>query len=463
MENQPLIGSAAVGRFHPTSSLFRYTLLIIIALICFGSYFTYDEIQPSQYRDNFNGYITDSRFGLLYSVYSIPNTVLVFFGGIVGDKIGLRLAGMIFVSLCLAGSVLVALGSTMIGVLSPASGYMITILGRVVFGCGAESLNVIQNSMIARWFSGGRELAFAMGLSLSMSRLGDLFALSGTTYIVNWFPGSNFNWILWLGVILCGVSCVAVIIYSVVDKATEKYFVGRTQDPNENNLNFRAVLHFDKRFWLIAIVCMAYYGGIFPFTAICSKFLTQSYGMSDSKAGIYSGIVTLSSLVLSPFLGKFIDIVKMRPYFVVIGSLVVIPCHLYLAFMLAYPIVPIIFMGLSFSLVPAALWPSIPIVIKPAEVATAFGVMAAIQNSGLAAINALAGVLSDNYGYQKTMYFFVFMDCVGLIFGVALLLQDIKNGELLIGRTPVVVPQVENPSYYEESSYQAKRGINYDD
>jgi len=270
-----------------------------------------------------------------------------------------------------------------------------------------------------------------MGLSLSMARLGDLFALSGTTYVVEWV-GGNFNWILWLGAILCGMSFFAVVIYSIVDKASEKHFTGRTINPEDNELNFSAILRFDARFWLIAIICMSYYGGIFPFVTICNNYLQEEYNLGTKEAGILSGIVTLSSLILSPFLGKLVDLTARRPYFVVFGSLVVIPTHIYLAFLIRYPVIPIIFMGLSFSLVPSALWPAVPIIIKPREVATAFGVMAAIQNSGLALVNYVSGVISDSrFGYRGAMWFFVLMDVIGLIFGIMLVILDKAKGGAL--------------------------------
>eukprot|EP01119_Soliformovum_irregulare_P001598 TRINITY_DN1131_c0_g1_i1.p1 TRINITY_DN1131_c0_g1~~TRINITY_DN1131_c0_g1_i1.p1 ORF type:complete len:475 (+),score=90.57 TRINITY_DN1131_c0_g1_i1:29-1426(+) len=420
--------------FHPTRALYRYTLLLIISLICFGSYFTYDEIQPTDYLLKFNGYLghpndtqSSEKFTLLYSVYSFPNTILVFFGGIVGDKIGLRLSGLIFVTLCLIGAVLVALGSQLIGVLTPATGYIITVAGRVVFGCGAESLNVIQNAMISRWFSGGRELAFAMGLALSISRLGDFLALSVTSSIAH--KMGSFDWILWGGAILIAISLGSVLIYSVMDKASERFFPNRVVDPTENQLNFRAVLRFDLRFWLIAIACLSYYGGIFPFISILGHFLTAAYGMENAETvSWYSSVITLASMCLSPFLGKFLDIVARRPYFVVFGSMVVIPCHIWMALKLQYPLIPIILIGLSFSLVPSALWPSVPLIIRPREVATAFGVMAAIQNSGLTAINAISGL----FDYRVVMWFFVGMDCVGLIAAILLVIVDRARGSILV-------------------------------
>jgi len=427
------IESTDSGFLNPTSTGYRYLVLFVISLICFGSYFTYDEIEPLELNLRADLGINHAQFGLLYTVYSIPNFFLVFFGGILGDKIGLRAAGMVFVSLVLVGSVVVALGPQLAYTLGPSHAFILTAAGRTLFGCGAESLNVIQTSMTSRWFSGGKELAFAMGLVLSMSRLGDFLALFLAADIAVW--AKDYKVVMWLGVCLCGLSFLSVILYGMLDKRSERYFPNRKTDPEENALNFKAVLHFDPRFWLIAIVCMCYYGGIFPFVTICSDFLVTTYGMKTTTAGYYSATITLASMLLSPVLGKFLDTVKNRPVFVILGSLAVIPCHLALAFHFKVPLLPIIIMGLSFSLVPSALWPSIPLIIHPKEVATAFGVMAAIQNTGLAGINYVNGKIADShYGYTYAMWFLVLMDVVGLIFAIALLIVDKAKGGTLMGK-----------------------------
>eukprot|EP01114_Cavostelium_apophysatum_P001925 TRINITY_DN1168_c0_g1_i1.p1 TRINITY_DN1168_c0_g1~~TRINITY_DN1168_c0_g1_i1.p1 ORF type:complete len:492 (+),score=113.30 TRINITY_DN1168_c0_g1_i1:49-1476(+) len=434
MEKTPLIAHPVhVGFFHPAGPFFKWLVLAVISFICFGNYFAYDEIEPFDKKMSNIG-INETKFGLLYTVYSIPNTVLVFFGGILGDKIGLRLSGFIFVTLVVLGAVIVALAPTLHHLTGNTWAFVIMCIGRVIFGCGAESLNVIQNSMISRWFAGGRNLALAMGIVLSTSRLGDFIALFFAANIAQFMGG--YVYVYWFGAILCGVSLVAVIIYCVMDKATEKYFTDRTVNPEENALNFRAVFHFDPRFWLVAIVCCCYYGGIFPFVSIASQFLIDEYGFPADgvKAGHYASIVTLASMILSPFLGKFLDTVGWRPAFVVLGSLAVIPTHICLAFRLAHPIIPIIIMGLSFSLVPSALWPAIPIITKEKEIATAFGVMAAIQNSGLALINYVAGKIgASHYHYAGSMWFFVGMDCIGLLFAIMLFFLDRMKGGQLCG------------------------------
>jgi len=286
------------------------------------------------------------------------------------------------------------------------------------------------------------ELAFAMGMVLSMSRLGDFLAIFLAADIASWTH--NYIVVLWIGVVLCGLSFCAVIVYSIMDSASEKYFPGRVTNSDENAVNFKAVFSFDPRFWLIAIVCMCYYGGIFPFVAICADFLETNYQIDSKSAGYYASIVTLASMILSPVLGKALDILANRPYFVVFGSLTIIPCHMVLAFNLAHPLVPIIIMGLSFSLVPSALWPSIPIITKPSEIATAFGVMAAIQNTGLAGINYVAGVFADKYGYSMVLWFFVAMDAVGLFCAILLVCVDNIKDRALSERKKKVVSEPVN-------------------
>jgi len=314
------------------------------------------------------------------------------------------------------------------------------IAGRVCLGVGAESLNVIQTSMTALWFKGGRELAMAMGLVLSMSRLGDFLALTVSANIAELFH--DFRYSLWFGTILCGLSFVAVIVYGIFDKLAEKHIPNRVVDPSQNQLNFSAVLRFDSRFWVVSFLCMTYYSGIFPFVTFSSAFFHTQSGYSSTTAGYVSSVVTLASMVLSPFLGKFLDVVGRRPIFTIIGSAVIIPAHLILAFTNMTPILSVIIIGLSFSLVPSALWPSIPIIIAEKELATAFGLMAAIQNAGLGGMNYLVGWVVQTYGFETGMIFFAGMDAIGLILGICLFFLDrAKGGHLssVAGNKPQTV------------------------
>jgi len=426
-ESHPLIGSSQkVSFFHPAGAGFKYIMLAVITMICFGNYFAYDEIEPIEPKINKALKINHFQFGNLYAVYSYPNMVLVFFGGLIGDKIGLRLAGLIFSSLVVVGAVLVPLGPSLAGwAISPFAGYIIMMLGRIVFGMGAESLNVIQTSMTALWFKGGRELAFAMGLVLSVSRLGDFLALSITSNLVSAL--GDFRHALWVGTALCTLSFIFVMLYGFLDKYAEKYVKRGPIDPTENELNFRAVAHFDARFWILSFLCMAYYSGVFPFVAVCSDFLQTKYHYNEKDAGWIASIVTLSSMILSPFLGKMLDVVGRRPYFIIIGSLAILPAHLLLAWTDITPIPFVIIIGLSFSIVPGAIWPSVPLLVKDKETATAFGLMSSIQNLGLAGTNQIAGAIADK-SYAWVMIFFAAMDLLGLLLGILLVIVDKAKG-----------------------------------
>jgi len=330
--------------------------------------------------------------------------------------------------------------------LSATHAFWMMCAGRVVFGCGAESLNVIQTSMVSVWFKGGRELAMSLGIVLSISRLGDFLALSESVQIASLFGDLDSGWkaALWVGAVLCAVSFCATLLYGFLDRLAEPHLINREPPPEENPLNFRAVLHFDARFWLISFCCMTYYGGVFPFTAICSNFMQTKYHYDATTAGYIASIITLSSMVLSPFIGKLFDVIGYRPYFIVAGSCMILPMHLLLAFTDITPIPLVVAIGLSFSLVPAALWPSVPMIIKNEEVATAFGVMTAIQNAGLACINAGAGALAE-VSYFWSMILFAGFDALGLVFGIALLLVDRAKDRKLCSVNKKATPGGELP------------------
>lgn len=388
--DQPLLGSGKKqGCCHFNSLPFRILMLAFISLICFGSYFSVDEIQPfsnwwTSNEQNKTLNMSAKDFSLLYSVYSWPNIVLVFFGGLAGDYFGLRKASMFFCSFVLLGTAIVAVGATFF---SPSKGYNgkqawgIIMAGRILLGVGGESLNVIQTSMVVRWFAGTSHMAMAFGIALSMSRLGSTVAI---------FFGKAAGYVLWLwiGTGFTLLSFTSIILYSIFDKISEKHIVRKPRE--KEKINLKAVLSFDKRFWFIASLTTIYYASVLPFISLLASFLSLKYFPdNDFMVSTLSTVINLTSMCLAPFLGKVVDIIGRRPYFIVGGSLLIVPAHILLAWPTPItespiiPIIPIAIIGLSFSLVPAALWPSIPLIIDSENTATAYGLMTSIQNIGL--------------------------------------------------------------------------------
>jgi len=293
---------------------------------------------------------------------------------------------------------------------------------------GAESLNVVQSSMTTRWFKGTKSFALAMGLVLSASRLGDLLSISLATEMVDL---AGFKAALWLGAVLCGVSFLAAVTYCIMDKSAEKYLHRDSSDGTQEEFNFKAVLHFDVRFWLISILCMTFYCGVIPFISISSDFLKTRFGLSPRTAGYYSSVIIFSAMVLSPLLGKISDTIGNRPLLISFGTFLILPAHLILATTTSVPpLIPIIAIGLSFSLVPSALWPSISMIVKKNEVATAFGLVSSIQNLGLTITQSIIVVLGS-IDYVYVMLFMVGMDLIGGVFSILLFVIDSKGDKIL--------------------------------
>lgn len=369
--------------------------------------------------------ITLTDFSVLYSVYSWPNVILAFFGGMIGDRFGLRLSAFVFSLFVFLGTVVVAVGPQFVG---GYNGWIVMVVGRVLLGIGGESLNVIQTAMSAAWFEDTTYMAMAFGLVLSVSRLGDSLSISLANPVVSALK-SYTGW-LWIGAAICFMSVLAVVAYAILDKWSEKYH--SKKKAAEEKMNWTAVLHFDPRFWIIALLTTIYYAGVTPFLGQASSFLTAKYYPNDpGTAGWVSSIVIYTSMFLSPFLGRVVDYFGRRPYFILGGALFILPAHILLAWenplSNAIPILPICMIGLSFSLVPAALWPSIPLLIDEENVATAYGAMTSIQNLGLACFNLVTGKLLI-IGPNIFMLLFICVDVLGILLAHWLIILDHKKG-----------------------------------
>jgi len=317
------------------------------------------------------------------------------------------------------------IGVFIVGVSAQIKNYPLMLTGRCIYGIGAESLNVLQSAMISLWFNGDKNLAFAFGITLCLARFGDFIALSTSNYLAKIF--GSYKYILWCGVAVCGLSFLANFFYFVMDKFAEKTLKRKTVGAADK-IRLKDIIHFDKRIWPLAILCTAFYGGVLPFLAISTKFLNEKYNISDDVAGVYSSVIILSTMILAPILGKTVDLIGRRPYVALVGSIALIPSHLILGLTYFTPIVPIIIIGLAFALVPAALWPSISLITNTEHSGTAFGLTTALQNLGLAVINAVVGAIIDKAGYTWCMIFFVVMDTIGVIASFTLVIMDNNMG-----------------------------------
>ena len=209
-----------IGTFHPSRPLYRFTLLLFVAALSFGSYFAYDIV--SGLSDTLVTELNFSRstVGAFFTFYHVAAILLVLFGGIFTDKLGTRKASLIFSILVLTGAVIVW----------SAKSIPIFFLGRFIFGAGSEPLIVAQSAILARWFK-NKELALSFGIALTVSRLGSLFAFNTGELFASYF--GSFRYGLLVAVFACVISLVANFIYIFMDRRGERELKLRDESTEE--------------------------------------------------------------------------------------------------------------------------------------------------------------------------------------------------------------------------------------
>ncbi|MGB3861836.1 MAG: MFS transporter [Candidatus Aminicenantaceae bacterium] len=410
-------------RAEDTVFKLRWAVLLVMGIVVFGAYYAFDALSPiASYIISDMG-ITRAQYGLLFSYYSLPNLIMVLVGGILLDKIGIRKAGNLFTALCATGVLLTA----------AAPSFPIMLLGRFVFGLGAESLLITKTKILSKWFK-AKELALGFALALSIARLGTI-AAHNTSARIQALSGS-WRLSIWVSSVIMFISFALFLVYTGIDKKSEKDFGGRDRGENNEKFAIQDIFRFKSSFWFISILSMTFYSAIFPFTAFSTVFLQTKFGFSAVKGGFYTSLIVIGSMVFTPLFGFLVDKFGKRATMMIFGSILLVPAHALLGLTSLHPAVSMVMLGFSFSLVPAALWPTIPLIIEEKRLGTAFGLMTLLQNIGMTAVPWLAGKITDISGgdYTYTMIMFASLGFVGLIF--SLLLKISENKEALAIELP---------------------------
>ena len=403
------------------SPFYRWLVLFFISMAMFGNYYIYDSISPLADLLKSQLGFSDSNIGLLNAIYSIPNVFMVLIGGYIIDKIGTKKAAILFSSFCMIGAVITA-----------SKGDLATMAtGRLIFGLGAESLIVAVTTVIAKWFT-GKELSFAFGLNLTVARLGSFAALNSPTLAKSLF--SDWQKPLFISVAAGVVSVLAVIVYfSMESRASRKYRLARAEDVDAVPLGtfFSTIKQMNKSsFWFITLLCVTFYSAIFPFQTFAVKFFIEQHGLSREMAGFTSSFITFAAMIGTPLFGFIIDRVGRRASMMMLGSVLLIPVYLLLIYTRLHPLVPMVMMGVAFSLIPAAMWPSVALIIEQERLGTAYGLMTMIQNIGLAGFNLLIGTVNDVSGdYTAGMWIFSILGFAGMLFAYLLKKSDAQTND----------------------------------
>lgn len=388
----------------------RWVALILIALMMFFAYMFVDVMSPLQTLIESQRGWNPNVFGTYAASEFILNVCgFLILAGIILDKCGIRFTGTLSASLMVIGAAIKYIGisdwfqttatAQWLGswwVSMPASAKL-SCLGFMVFGCGCEMAGITVSRAIAKWFK-GKEMALAMGLEMAIARLGVFAVLSLSPWLAAKFDGSVVAPIAFCTVLLL-IGLINFIVFSVMDSKLDKQIGAMESENGEDKFKASDIKYIltSKMFWLIALLCVLYYSAIFPFQRYATNFLESTLTIpADEAANIFRWFPILA-MILTPVLGSFIDYKGKGASMLLYGALIMIVCHLSYAFIL--PIYPekwfalliTVVLGVSFSLVPAALWPSVPKVIDAKILGSAYSLIFWVQNVGLCFVPKIIG------------------------------------------------------------------------
>jgi MFS family permease len=295
--------------------------------------------------------------------------------------------------------------------------------GRLIFGMGAESLNVAVTAALARWFK-GKELSFAFGINLTICRLGSFAALNSPTWARAAY--ANWRWPFLIALAFSVFCVIGAIVYWIMEVQAEKNF--HLGEASTDKVVFKDLFKFGVSYWYIVALCVTFYSAIFPFQTFAVKFFIEAHGTSREFGGFLSSTLTLFAMIATPLFGLWVDRIGKRALLMMFGSMLLIPVYLMMAYSHVSLYVPMVLMGIAFSLIPAVMWPSVAYIVDQSKLGTAYGLMTMIQNIGLFGFNLMVGWANDYShagpdhpsGYNLGMWIFSILGFLGLTFAFLL-------------------------------------------
>lgn len=393
----------------------RWAAILIVAFTMMCGYFITDVMAPLEVMittpvaDGGLGW-TSSEYGFFSGAYGYINVFLLmlFFGGIILDKCGVRFTGLMSCSLMIAGTLIKYWAvksdfgeATLFGVHAQV---FYAALGFAIFGMGAEITGITVTKIIAKWFT-GYEMALAMGVQVAMARIGTAAALGGSLPLAQ-FTGHIYTPILLGAVCLC-IGLAAYIVYCVMDKKLDKSGACTAGTQEEEGFRLSDLKIFsNKGFWLITLLCLMFYAGVFPFLKFATKLMIAKYNVAPDVAGLIPAMLPFGTIILTPIFGAIYDHIGKGTTLMIIGSVMLTLVHVLFALPILnvwwFAIIIMIILGVAFALVPSALWPSVPKIIPMKQLGSAYAIIFYIQNIGLSMVPLLIGYVIENYSTLRT-------------------------------------------------------------
>lgn len=396
---------------------------------------------------------SSTEYGFFSGSYGYINVFLLmlFFGGLILDKMGIRFTGILSSGLMFAGALIkwYALASdfgdaTFLGMNLQV---VVASLGFSIFGVGCEISGITVSKVIVKWFA-GKELALAMGLQVAMARIGTAVAL-GVSLPVARMMGEVSYPVLFGAITLC-IGFLCYLVYCVMDKKEDasvqaaRQEAGETAEEEGFKMSDLKLIFCSKGFWLITLLCLMFYAGVFPFLKFATKLMIFKYNVPESFAGLIPALLPFGTILLTPVFGTLYDRIGRGATLMIIGSVMLTVVHVLFALPVMnywwFAVVVMVILGIAFSLVPSAMWPSVPKIILMKQLGSAYAIIFYIQNIGLAMVPLLIGwVINDfatqyneagvvtGYNYTVPMTIFALFGACAILISLMLRQEDAKK------------------------------------
>jgi nitrate/nitrite transporter NarK len=440
------------------SKVARWSALAVVAFTMLCGYYLTDVMAPLKPMLEKELLWNSADYGFFTSAYGWFNVFLLMliFGGIILDKMGVRFTGKMATIIMVVGTAIKYWaisthsldGHTILGWKAQV---MVAGLGFATFGVGVEVAGITVSKIIVKWFK-GKELALAMGLEMATARLGTTLAMATSIPIATALHGVSKPILVCL-VMLC-IGMIAFFFYATMDKKLDKSVAdeaersGSVDDEESFRLSHVLQILKNKGWWYIAILCVLFYSAVFPFIKYATDLMVNKFHVNEELAGNIPALLPFGTILLTPLFGNIYDRKGKGATIMIIGAILLILVHTVysIPFLTSTPlaIIMIMLLGVALSLVPSAMWPSVPKIIPEKQLGTAYGMIFLIQNVGLSLVPLLIGwVLNkycitgtrlldgapvSNYNYTLPMLIFTAFGVLALVFALLLKAEDKKKG-----------------------------------
>jgi len=398
----------------------RWFMLILVSFTMMCMYYLTDAMAPLQERLQAKLAWSASDYGFFTSGYGWFNVFLLMliFSGMILDKLGVRFTGILGIGIMIVGGFIKywAISGHVEGmyeltifswqVIAPsAKSAVVAGFGFAIFGVGCEMFGIAANKAVVRWFR-GKEMALAIGLNTSTGRIGTALAMFTPIPLVKMTGDISAPVILSL--FLLGLGLLVFILFTFMDRKLDQQDVDAGMAKDEE-FKFADIIEIgkNKAFWYITILCVLFYSAVFPFIKYVTNMIVQKFGISDSWAGYIPALLPFSALLLTPVFGSLFDKKGKGATIMIIGSILLVCVHLLFSVpsLNSFPIAIglVMVLGIAFSMVPSAMWPSIAKIIPESKLGTAYSITFWVQNWGLMGVPLLIGVVLDKYCITGTI------------------------------------------------------------